>query len=128
MALSIKVGFGSFREAGPGFCPFIAGVLILISSIVHIVSKEVIRENKFEISAREIKTYLSLFVVFMIWIFAMPVLGHVIVTFIVTFLISKIMRLEGWLKPILLAVGTTAFMYSLFDWWLYLDLPRGILN
>jgi hypothetical protein len=38
---------------------------------------------------------------------------------------SKILKLEGWRKPLLLSSGNTALSYLLFDYCLYLDLPRG---
>jgi hypothetical protein len=38
------------------------------------------------------------------------------------------MKLEGWGKPILLSAVVALFIYLLFDYWLYLDLPRGIFG
>jgi hypothetical protein len=38
------------------------------------------------------------------------------------------MKLEGWLKPLSISFGTTLFIYLLFDYWLYIDLPKGILG
>ena len=63
---------------------------------------------------------------FCFWILAMPVLGYVVVTLISTFVFAKAVRLEGWRKPLAVAVGTAAFIWLLFDVWLYIDLPRGI--
>ena len=58
----------------------------------------------------------------------MPYLGYVIVTFIAAFCLFKIMKLEGWIKPFILSTAIASFIYLLFDYWLYLDLPRGILG
>jgi hypothetical protein len=41
---------------------------------------------------------------------------------------SKLMRLEGWMKPIVLSAGTTALCYLLFGFLLLLDLPQGFLG
>ena len=38
------------------------------------------------------------------------------------------MNLEGWLKPLSVSVGTALFIYFLFDYCLYIDLPKGILG
>jgi hypothetical protein len=38
------------------------------------------------------------------------------------------MGLEGWGKPLLLSFRTGLFIYLLFDYWLYIDLPRGIFG
>ena len=58
----------------------------------------------------------------------MPFLGYVIVTLLATYAFCKIMKLEGWWKPLAVSVGTALFIYLLFDYWLYIDLPRGILG
>ena len=65
---------------------------------------------------------------FSLWILAMPLLGYVLVTLLAVFSFGKIMRLEGWRKPLALSVGTALFIYVLFDHWLYVDLPRGLLG
>ena len=77
------------------------------------------------LSLRQIGTFVSFIAVCVFWILAMPYLGYPLVTLIATFLLSKIMKLEGWFKPLLLSAGTALFIYLLFDVWLYVDLPRG---
>jgi hypothetical protein len=67
-------------------------------------------------------------VAFCLWILAMPLLGYVIMTLLVTYGFCKIMRLEGQWKPLSVSAGTALFIYLLFDYWLYIDLPRGILG
>jgi hypothetical protein len=65
---------------------------------------------------------------FCVWILLMPLLGYVAVTLLATFGFCKVMKLEGWLKPLFISLGTTLFIYLLFDYWLYIDLPKGILG
>jgi hypothetical protein len=65
---------------------------------------------------------------FCLWIAVMPFLGYVIVTLLATLAFCKIMKLEGWWKPLAVSAGTALFIYLLFDYWLYIDLPRGILG
>jgi hypothetical protein len=79
-------------------------------------------------SGRELMTFLSVAFLSVLWIVVMPVLGYAVMTFVVAFLYSKTMRLEGWWKPFLLSFGIGLFIYALFDLWLYIDLPRGILD
>jgi hypothetical protein len=70
----------------------------------------------------------AMIITFCGWLIVMPWLGFIIVTFLATFAFAKIMGLEGWLKPIGLAIGGSVFIYLLFDVWFYADLPRGILG
>jgi len=65
---------------------------------------------------------------FCLWIVAMPLLGYVVVSLLATYAFCKIMKLEGWRKPLAVSAGTALFIYALFDYWLYIDLPRGILG
>ena len=75
-----------------------------------------------------IKTFLLMTAAFCLWIIVMPFLGYVIVTLLATYAFCKIMKLEGWWKPLAVSAGTALFIYLLFDYWLYIDLPRGILG
>jgi hypothetical protein len=65
---------------------------------------------------------------FCFWILAMPLLGYVVVSLLATYAFCKVMKLEGWRKPLAVSAGTALFIYLLFDYWLYVDLPRGILG
>jgi len=123
----VDIGFGTLRSPQSGLFPFISGILILITDIAVMLQKSKETEPAFE-NRSQIKTFFYILIVFVSWIVVMPYLGYVIISFLVIVLIAKIMKLEGWLKPIVLAVGITVLIYLLFDYWLYIDLPRGILG
>ena len=74
------------------------------------------------------KTFAFMAATFCLWVFAMPLLGYVTVTLLATYAFCKILKLEGWMKPLAVSGGTALFLYLLFDYWLYIDLPRGILG
>ena len=129
VAGSVRLGFGSLEEPESGLFPFLAGLLILIPTAVRIVLRQkAIEQEPFFKNRERIKIFLATAVVFVLWIIAMPFLGYVIVTLLAAFCFSKILGLEGWLKPLFLSVGIGVFIYLLFDYWLYIDLPRGILG
>ena len=75
-----------------------------------------------------LKKFLLMSATFCLWIIVMPFLGYVIVTLFATYAFGKIMKLEGWWKPLAVSAGTALFIYLLFDYWLYIDLPRGFLG
>ena len=124
---AVAIGFGTLRSPQSGIFPFISGLLILISDMTIMFQKSKRNEPAFK-NFSEMKTFLYMIIVFVGWIVAMPYLGYVIVSFVVIVLICKIMKLGGWLKPILLGAGSSILIYLLFDYWLYIDLPRGILG
>jgi len=126
---SIRIGFGSLKEPEAGFFPFVAGSIILITSAIGLWPRSRSAEAQPIFgSGRELMTFLSVPLLSVLWIVVMPVLGYAVMTFVVAFLYSKTMRLEGWWKPLLLSLGIGLFIYALFDLWLYIDLPRGILD
>ena len=128
MVLSIPYGVGTIKRPGPGLYPFAVGLLILpLDLLVFLSSREHPHEGQ-RLDKRGIVTFLSFVGACVFWIMAMPYTGYPIVTLIAAFFLSKVMKLEGWVKPLILALGVAIFIYLLFDYWLYIDLPRGILE
>ena len=125
--VSLKIGFGSLKIPGSGLFPFLAGLVICIGSLIIILKQRPTKSKTF-FDKYEIKKFLLMSITFTLWIILMPFFGYVLITFIVTFSFSKIMGLEGWIKPLILSIGTTGLCYLLFDFTLYLDLPRGFLK
>jgi putative tricarboxylic transport membrane protein len=123
-----RYGFGTADQPGPGAYPFFVGLSILITSLIQFFSamKEPAREALLDRYGG--KKFLFMIVTFVLWIIAMPYLGYVIVTLMGAYAFCKIMKLEGWKKPLVLSVGTALLIYLLFDYWMYIDLPRGILG
>jgi len=128
LIISLAYGFGTFKRPGPGLYPFFIGLSISIFSIVLLISELRSPMSPPLFGPGGIKTFLSMTVTFCLWIMVMPLLGYVIVTLLVTYAFCKIMKLEGWWKPLALSAGTALFIYLLFDIWLYIDLPKGILG
>ncbi len=124
---SLRIGFGTLKSPGSGLFSFLAGLLIVVLNFVIMFGT---RSKKSEIVLDRygIGNFFFMGITLVLWIILMPLLGYIVITFIATFVLSKIMRLEGWHKPLLLSVGTTALCYVLFDYILYLDLPRGFLG
>lgn len=124
--MSWGYGFGSLARPGPGLYPFFLGIAIVACTVAVIARpvKSTDRQTLFE--AGGARTFLLMSATFCLWIVAMPLLGYVIVTLLATYAFAKALRLEGWAKPLAISGGTALFVYVLFDYWLYIDLPRGI--
>ena len=125
---SLAYGLGSFRRPGPGLYPFFIGLCILVFSGVLLIWEFRPQTRPPLFNRGDVKTLLVMVVAFCLWILMMPLLGYVIVTLLVTYGFCKIMKLEGQWKPLTVSAGTALFIYLLFDYWLYIDLPRGILG
>ncbi len=121
-------GFGSLRRPGPGLYPACLGAAIALCALFVLIADLRAAAGRHRLDRRSGFTLLFMSATFCLWIVAMPWLGYVIVTLLATFAFCKIMLLEGWRKPLALSAGTALFIYVLFDHWLYVDLPRGILG
>lgn len=126
--ISLGYGFGSIERPGPGLYPFFVGVSIAAFALLLLIS--VLRaQARVATLGREGAVRLVLLTASLsLWILAMPLLGYVVATLLATYAMCKIMGLEGWWRPIAVSAGTALFIYLLFDLWLYIDLPRGILE
>ncbi len=123
---SLTYGLGTLRRPGPGLYPFFIGLSIAIFSMALFIPELRPQTRPSLFNRGDIKTLLFMIVAFCLWILMIPFLGYVIVTLLVTYGFCKIMKLEGLWKPISISAGTALFIYLLFDYWLYIDLPRGI--
>jgi len=128
IGMSLELGFGTLKNPGTGLVPMTAGFVIFVSAALLLFFRVKKKASRMFFTRHEITIYFLMLLVFSGWIATMPVLGYILGTFFSTYCFSKVMRLSGWLKPFLLSLGTTLFCYLLFDVWLYMDLPRGILG
>jgi putative tricarboxylic transport membrane protein len=128
IVVSLSYGFGTFRKPGPGLFPFFIGLFILLFSILLLPAALRSPERPALLAKGRVRIFLLMIAAFCLWILLIPLLGYVVVTLLVTYGFCKVMGLEGWGKPLLLSAGTSLFLYLLFDYWLYIDLPRGILS
>lgn len=128
MILSLSYGLGSLRKPGGGLYPFAIGLFILPLSLSLLISSLLSPRKESVMNRGGIKTFLYFIGTCVFWILAMPYLGYPVVTLVATFFLCKIMKLEGWLTPLVLSGTTALFIYLLFDYWLYIDLPRGFLG
>ncbi len=128
VVVSWGYGVGKLARPGPGFYPGMVGAAISIFSFFILLSELRVKAGKAVLDKAGAKTLALMAATFCLWIVTMPFLGYVVVTLLATFAFCKIMKLEGWRKPLAVSGGTALFLYLLFDYWLYIDLPRGILG
>ena len=121
-------GFGSLSRPGPGLYPFFIGLAIAAFAFLTLIAHVRSGAHAAVLDTTNRKTFVLMTATFCLWIVAMPLLGYVAVTLIATYAFCKAMRLEGWRKPLAVSAGTALSIYVLFDYWLYIDLPRGIFG
>lgn len=128
LVVSVRDGLGSFSRPGTGMYPLFIAISILVFGSITFIKKLFSGESPRVFAEGTLITFLMMLATFALWILIMPLLGYVIITFLATYAFCKVMKLEGWVKPLGLSAGTALFIYLLFDYWLYIDLPRGLLG
>lgn len=131
---STRLGLGRFHNPGPGFLFFwggiVLGILSIIVLIMALVSKRKgIQEGEERIFGninwvKVIAVVLSLIAYGII----LERLGFLVSTFLfIAFLLSSI-EPKKWYIVIITAIVSSSLTYALFEIWLKVRLPKGILG
>ncbi|SMB99571.1 Tripartite tricarboxylate transporter TctB family protein [Thermanaeromonas toyohensis ToBE] len=141
-SLSLRVG--TLAAPGPGFLPLVVGIasaaiatIILINSYIVMNRGKVNRakeetpakaEKSDETLTEEDKAKIILFAIgVIIYIIVLETLGYLISTFCLMLYLLRVMRVEGWWRPVILSVVCSVVAYVVFAVWLKVPLPKGIL-
>ena len=124
-AVQLKIGLPT--EPQPGFFPFVGGIILLIFSTI-IFLQGWLGTGKQQIAFGEIGRPALLLGVMILLVFVMDRLGYVMVTFIASALILRILSVKSWRVLIITSLCLSIGTYVLFDRLLGVDLPVGLLS
>ena len=128
VAIAFRIGIGTTAQPGPGLFPGLAGLIIIaaVAWQARMLWQSGAVAAEFRLNRNALQTIAALLAVMALWILAIPYAGYVVVTFVAVLTSARLFGLSGWRQPLMLAVFTALTVYALFDWLLFLDLPRGI--
>ena len=129
---SLKYGFGTLHEPGPGFITFFAGAILIILSFALFLSSFKNPEGRSNLQSLwaglDPGKVLYVFVLLVAYTLLVKPVGFLISTF---FLLSLLFRIKGTyrLKTVfLMSLLVTMGSYIIFEIWLKAQLPKGILE
>ncbi len=129
---SLKYGFGTLHSPGAGFITFFAGVILSLLSIGLLISSFRGQEPRRGLGmlwkGLEVGKVFYVLSLLVVYIFVLKPLGFLIGTFLLLFLLFRVKATYHLLKVILLSFLITAGSYLLFEVWLKVQLPKGILG
>jgi len=130
-----------WENPGPAVFPLLLGGVLLILSAWQLVRAFLAPRPPAE--AGEIKPGVALLRLFRessgeakvvrlavllgLYVLLMPLIGFFVSSFLLALLSSRQTEAKDWGRPLLMSAGLILFCYLLFDVWLKLSLPRGIL-
>ncbi len=121
---------GTLSSPGAGFMPFLSGLIICgFASVTFFLAL-------FDKSARVEKIWADvhfgklIFLNLTVIAYALLIepLGFIICTFFLILLLMRYTGLQTWTRSVLGAVLSSVLSYLLFDIWLEVQLPKGILG
>jgi len=132
---AIKLKLGTFRTPGPGFLPFLSGVLLGIFGLILSFPATFARLGERKEAKDEepsvvwnwkklINPFLALLILF-VYILLLEPLGFIFTTFICMLFLFKLSEPKKWFKPLILSVSTSILSYLIFSVWLQCQFPKG---
>ncbi len=128
MIASWRTGFGSLSEPDAGAFPFFSGLTVFAGAAAVAARAFVAPESGGADDIHVGAKLLGLIATMCGWIVLLPVTGFVLATFLVVPVLSKLLGLEGWAKPIGLGFAAAVMVYVLFQRLLFIDLPTGMFG
>ncbi len=127
---SMKLGLGTLHKPEPGFMPFLAGSLLAFLGLLLILRKTP------KPPPQEEKTSLKKFwhrgaytlLVSLLYALFLDFFGFIVGTFLLIFSLLKIMGTRKWHLAILIAALAVVASYFIFNVWLQINFPRGIIG
>ncbi len=124
---SLRLGVGTRSKLGPGFMPLLVSVLLFsLCMLVLILDRG--GAGRARKSSTDVKTLLRPFVfaaVLFAYMLLLDLVGYLILTFCLIFLMCVIADPRKWLWYVLFAATTTLLSFLFFDTLFRLHLPRG---
>ncbi|MBI5604551.1 MAG: tripartite tricarboxylate transporter TctB family protein [Deltaproteobacteria bacterium] len=129
---SLRYGFGDFLSPGAGFITFFAGAILSLLSICLFIASVRRREPRKGLGklweGREVGKVFYVILLLTVYTLSLKFLGFLIATFLLLVLLFRIKAAYRLLKIVLIALLITAGTYLVFQVWLKVQLPKGLLQ
>jgi hypothetical protein len=137
-----KYPMDTWANPGPGIFPLIVGGLLVILAAWQLAQavrktkpeetkegrggigspiRELLQRNRGEVRP------LLMIAVFIVYLLMVKWVGFFVSNFLFVIVASKLIGAKDWGRPIVLSAGISLFCYFLFEVWLKLSFPRGVL-
>lgn len=133
-----SVRYGDVRSGIPsaGFFPFIGGIVLISLSLVELISAIAAINKKEDNTKREQffpqrnswKRLLLVVLALSAYALLLEYLGLLITTFLFVVFLTRFIEPQKWVTTIAIAFLTSTLSYVLFEFWLKVELPKGIFG
>jgi hypothetical protein len=130
-----QLGLGSFRRPGPGLVFFLSALLFMALTAIDLVGTFFGESGKDKGSEEgplwvEVRWQKVLIVLggLSLYIYFFNVLGFIVSTFLLMMFLFKAVEPTKWWVAIASSIITIIFSYLVFEIWLQVPFPRGVLG
>jgi putative tricarboxylic transport membrane protein len=128
---SVKLDLGTLRTPGPGFFSFVAGAILgLLSLGVFLRSFKGAsggERERFWPPSREAFNTLSALILLILYVTGINYVGFLIGTFLFMGIFLRIIERQRWLVVLLVSLLGTLISYAVFEVWLGISFPHGVI-
>jgi putative tricarboxylic transport membrane protein len=134
---SLELGVGNVQNPGPGYMSFLASILLFCLSLIVLIRNLVMSwtgpkdEREGETSSfirwERFRKPLLLGLALAAYTFILELIGFLIATFTLMFVMVVIYEPRKWYKDLLIAALVAGVSFVVFDRWLQVRLPTGEL-
>ncbi len=128
---SWRINLGQFHNPGPGFLPFGAGLILgggALAVLVRTLRSKTGEKKAFWVDrTRWPKVFLTLGCIF-VYGFLLEPLGFLLTTFLSMGFLFRVIEPQRWRTVLVGAFLSAVGAYLIFQTWLQVELPRGILG
>ena len=129
---SLRLSLGSFQNPGPGFFPFIAGLVLgVLAAIVYFQARRSAVSAKgtnqpLWTNSSGVKKVVLTTIALLVYATSMNYLGFLISTCIFFIFLLRTIEPQRWGLVILESLLASGISYLIFEIWLQAQLPRGM--
>ncbi len=126
-----KYGLGRMSSPGPGFVPFLSGLVIAGLALIVFLQQfgKDVRESPGELwRQKDWAVTVKVMGALVVYAIFLQTLGFLLVTFLLVLYLFRAIEPLSWKRVFTGALGTTFGAYFIFDYWLQAQLPRGIFG
>jgi hypothetical protein len=125
---SLRLPLGAPQNPGPGFLPFLVGVLMLVLSLALLIRSARSRGEKSTgpaaVSSKKFKLIATAAALFL-FAFVFPRLGFLITAIPLMIFLPRVIGELSWKVSLAIGFSTSLAMYALFKIWLKVQFPVG---
>jgi putative tricarboxylic transport membrane protein len=129
---SVKYGVGNFLSPGAGFITFFAGIVLSLLSVLLFIFSLIRREPRQSIRSLweglAFGKVIYVIVLLMLYALTLQFLGFLPATLILLFFLFRIKGTYSPLTVVVLSLVISLGAYLVFQVWLQVQLPKGILQ